>query len=93
MIQVLEKSVRGKEFRQMMHEHVDQICDMLEADQGVASFAICGFGFDGRWTNSFRVHDECIFGYTLIPVMFAETFRNRNMEHEAENVLDGYFNS
>lgn len=85
-IQVIEREVRGAEFRQIMHEFVDIICDNY-AEAGMAGFEMTGFGFDGSFSSGFRLHNESPFGVTLLPAVVPEILRRHTAADVAKDVV------
>lgn len=79
--------VRGAEFRDTMHKHVDLICDYHP--KGIAGFAIVAWGFDGQWSRSTRIHKDSFVGQTLMPSFVADILRRDTMKDVAEDVCGG----
>lgn len=74
------------DFRELMHQFTDQICDTFP--EGLAAFTIVGLGFDGHWNAGTRIHKDAFFGATLFPALVAEVLRKRNMEDTAVDVFN-----
>ena len=65
--------VRGSEFRGVMHNHVDLICDYHP--QGIAGFAIVAWGFNGEFSRGTRIHNDSFVGNTMLPGFVADILR------------------
>jgi hypothetical protein len=80
---------RNKDFRKIMHEKVDEICDLLEDGGEIAAYAIVGFDFNGQWSNCYRIDNSVYFGHTMLPALVAETLRTRNTQDNIDEALKG----
>ena len=70
--------VRGAEFRETMHRHVDLICGYHP--KGIAGFAIVAWGFDGQWSRGTRIHGDSFVGQTMLPGFVADILRRDTMQ-------------
>lgn len=67
---------RGANLRHTMHKHLDRICD-YHAEEGLAGIVIVGWGFNGYWSRSSRIHRDSFVGQTLMP-KFVESILSRD---------------
>lgn len=79
--------VRGAEFREIMHEHTNIICDGYP--KGLAGFAIVAWGFDGTFMRGTRMHDDSFVGKTLLPSFVADILRRDVAIDVSMDVMDG----
>lgn len=88
-IELLPRRPRS-EFRDIMHQHVDQICDYLEeTNGGMAAYCIVGFDFNGGFSRATRIHKESFLSPYILPGIVS-TVLNRDVARDvAEDVMKG----
>lgn len=80
---------RNTHYREIMHKHVDEICNMLEDGGELSAFTIVGFDYTGNYVSGWRISNDAVFGITLFPALVAETIRKRITENDIESALGG----
>lgn len=80
---------RGEDYRKVMHEHVDMICDNLGDD--MAGFILAGWDMEMSASSSYRIYKGAPFGLRFIPCFIQELFRSHAARDEAEDVLTERF--
>lgn len=76
------------DYREIMHQHVDQICDTFN-DGDMAVYSIIGIGFDGYFNSALRTHKDSPFRSALLPTALSDIQRRRIMEDVAQDVYSG----
>ncbi len=92
-LKIVQKSSNIEEYRAMMHERVDKICDSyLEYDgknSNIAAMAIVVIGKDGSFNVSKNVEENIGFGGILLPAIVSEAMRMAVAEDIAIDVFNG----
>ena len=87
LVEIFPKK-RGIEYRQVMINHADEICGMID-DKGIAGFAMFAWNFDGYYAWSRRIHPESFVGTTLLPSFMQEVMRRSLAVDVARDVFNG----
>lgn len=80
---------RNTHYREIMHKHVDEMCDMLEDGGELAAFAVVGFDYRGHYSTGWRIADDAFFGITMFPSLMTEALRKRITQNDIESALGG----
>lgn len=80
-------AVRGREFREKMHEFTDTICGCYP--EGLAGFAIIAWGFNGQFSCATRLHQDSFVGTTFLPSFVAEILRRDTVKDIATDIFTG----
>lgn len=84
-LEAIEPAKRGENYRKLLHEHVDLMCDNFKDD--MAGFIIAGWDVEMMHCSSYRICESSPFGLTFVPCFVQEIFRRHMAKNEADEVL------
>ena len=93
MIDIVPKLSNIQEIREIMHSHVDKLCDSYVEynanNKNMAMFCIVILGCDGSYNVSRHITEHASFGRKLLPPIVSEILRLENVEEISEDVFFG----